>query len=218
MKPPKSKDYDVRAAVVSQLLGRGVSRSDIRHEITLDTASSGGRADIVVLRDHLITIEIKSGSDKLDRLRDQISRYERSFDCVKIVADKRHAEAIHAAHNIYGAVYWCSETAQFMSGWHPRLSPCTPRLAEPAYRYSEETSLVDVARLLWRSEAARASKSLGGPNGTRMAAISWMREHAKLSELRPLVIKELRARVPNRWEDAFWGRFDAEQLQLARAG
>ena len=207
--PAKTKDYDVRAAVVAALLDRGVPRGDIRHEITLDTASAGGRADVVVLHTaRLITIEIKSGSDKLDRLRDQIARYERSFDFVRVVADKRHAKAIFDTHSVYGAVYWCGETHQFVSGWHDALEPCEPKLMAPTYRYSGETSVVNIARLLWRNEAVRVSKELGGPAGTRDAAIDWMRENARLRDVRPLVIDELRARIPNRWEDAFWKKFD----------
>ena len=212
----RSKDYDVRAAVVAALLERGVPRRDIRHEITLDTSSAGGRADVVVLRDRLITIEIKSGSDKLDRLKTQVNRYKRSFDFVKVVADRRHAEAIFNGYSVYGTVYWCGETQQFVGGWYDNLKPCEPMLITSHYgTYSSETSVVDVARLLWRNEAVRVSLLLGGPGGTREAAISWMRENARLADVRPLAIKELRNRLPNRWEDAFWKRFDKSQAEAA---
>ena len=204
----KSKDYDVRAAVVATLLERGVRRRDIRHEITLDTASSGGRADVVLLQDRLATIEIKSGSDKLDRLKAQIKRYERSFDHVSVVADRRHAEGIFNGHSIYCTVYWCSETAQFVAGWYDNLRPCMPEFASARYGYSTETSVAAMARLLWRNEAVRVSQELGGTGGTRTAAIAWMRENARLCDMRPLVIEELRNRISNRWEDAFWQRFD----------
>ena len=59
------------------LLDAGVPRDAIRHEITLDSSSSDGRADMVVALDRCITgIEIKSGKDTLDRLDSQ--RYFRA--------------------------------------------------------------------------------------------------------------------------------------------
>ena len=204
----RSKDYDVRAAVVTALLGKGVPRTDIRHEITLDTYSSGGRADVVVLRDRLITIEIKSGSDKLDRLRDQVKRYEQSFDLVHVVCDVKHHEKDRREWNHYGTNWWCPENGFVDWGGTARL-PEPPEFVHCQWGHSYITSVVNVASLLWRNEAVRVSQRLGGPNGTRVAAIAWMRENAKLCELRPLVIEELRARVPNRWEEAFWRRFDA---------
>ena len=45
---PKSDDYAIRAAVVALLLAGGVDRAAIRHEITLDTSSSGGRVDLLI--------------------------------------------------------------------------------------------------------------------------------------------------------------------------
>ena len=76
----RSKDFDVRRAIVRRLLDAGIDRRDIRHELTLDTSSSGGRVDLVVLRDRrLIGIEIKSGGDKLDRLAGQLVAMRRVF-------------------------------------------------------------------------------------------------------------------------------------------
>ena len=213
----KSKDYDIRAAVVSALLESGVPRRDIRHELTLDTNSDGGRSDVVFLRDGGInTIEIKSGSDKLDRLKAQLDTYGRAFDRVYVVADETHADDVFGGA-LWWADFWRSEAAQFVGGWRGDLIPrCPDFIRNYQYRRcSEHTSPAAMARLMWRDEAMRVSQRLGGPGGTRCGAIDWMRENACLAGLRPLVINELRARVPNRWEEAFWTRFDAEKAMAA---
>lgn len=203
----KSKDYDVRAAVVRSLLDQGVPRRDIRHEITLDTASSGGRSDVVVLRNRLIGIEIKSGSDKLDRLRDQMDGYRRAFDLAHIVCDVKHFQAAEYWRYKHNMHWWCPKlgfldwAGSIALDGPPEFIQCQP------WR-NEEVSHAPVTRLLWKNEAARVSQRLGGPNGTRVTSIAWLRENARLRELRPLVIEELRARVPNLWEEAFWKRFD----------
>ena len=207
---PKSKDYDIRAAVVAALLERGVPREAIRHENTLDTSSSGGRADVVVLHaQRLVTIEIKSASDKLDRLRDQIARYERSFDHVHVVCDVAHRDTSGVQR---GEFYWCPEANGFMRFFGKAALPEPPEFINPRWGGSASTNVVNVARLLWRDEAVRVASALGAatnPRGTRVGAFAWMRENTRLADLRPLVIAELTARVPNRWEAAFWQRFDA---------
>lgn len=40
----KTNDCDLRRAVVAALISSGVPRDAIRHEITLDSSSSGGRS------------------------------------------------------------------------------------------------------------------------------------------------------------------------------
>jgi hypothetical protein len=69
----KTHDFEIRAAIVRQLLAHGIPRRDIRHEITLDSLGRGGRADIVaIVADRLAGIEIKSASDSLARCVKQL--------------------------------------------------------------------------------------------------------------------------------------------------
>jgi hypothetical protein len=91
MKSPRTKDIDVRIAITSRLLASGWKRRDIRHELTLDSSSSDGRADMVLLdEDWLTGIEIKSGADRLDRCEEQARRYHARFDSSLLVMDPRH--------------------------------------------------------------------------------------------------------------------------------
>lgn len=214
----KSTDHEIRAAIVTRLLAGGVARCDIRHEITLDTSSAGGRADIVLLhRDRLACIEIKSGRDKLDRLATQIPAYERAFDTVRLIVDKRHCENLTFRHSCLARwVFWCAERRDFVTkGYRAdgEWKPCEPGLLDPSrWEDSSDTAIAGVARLLWADEARGVARSIGsftGGHRTRSGAIDWMRENARLCDVRPLAVAALRSRELNRWESAFWGKFDA---------
>ena len=195
----KSNDFDIRAAIVASLLEDGVERKCIRHEITLDSSSSGGRADLVILTRNVLGIEIKSGRDRLDRLKEQFRRYERAFDHAAVVVDQTKEKRLGYARN---STIWDHDRKAFVRTWQNSF-------ARPdRYCFSRHTSIVDMARLMWRDEAVDVAWALGERCGTRERAISWMRENATLASMRPLVIRKLRERAPNRWEEAFWQRFD----------
>lgn len=206
----RSKDFDVRSAVVRRLLDTGVPRRDIRHELTLNTSSSGGRLDIAVLRDTcLTTIEVKSGADTLDRLKAQAAAYERAFDYVWLVADSRHREALQRNHFGVRVEYYDHTARDFMGYYMGKPSPVRAICVNDRWSRSGVTSVLDVMNLLWASEAAWVAGKLLYPCKTRTAAIDWLRENASLKEVRPLVIEALRDRSQSRWEEAFWSKFDA---------
>ena len=52
MTQPRTRDPEIRRALVTDLLALGVPREAIRHERTLDMNSVGGRADIVLALDY----------------------------------------------------------------------------------------------------------------------------------------------------------------------
>ena len=55
--------------------------------------------DLVVLKDDkIIAVEIKSDSDNLKRLEEQILEYKKIFDYVLIVATEKHINKIHSPH------------------------------------------------------------------------------------------------------------------------
>ena len=210
----RSKDFDVRRAIVRRLLDAGIDRRDIRHELTLDTSSSGGRVDLVVLRDRrLIGIEIKSGSDKLDRLEGQLEAMRRAFDSCKVVIDT----ALRAK---VGSRFW--QAGPFFYNFaEDRLHDCwladTPvdgaaLIAEERGHASRRTTTRDMACLLWRDEAVGVCQALKMQVGTREKGLDWLRENVSLKELRPLVIEELRGRTLNRWEEAFWRDYEGKEM------
>lgn len=208
---PRSKDYDLRAALVASLLADGIARRDIRHEITLDTSSSGGRLDVLLLhRDELHGIEIKSGTDRLDRLREQERAARCALDYTSVLVDVRHYDKASAAGEI---LYWCPDARQFMQVLYGEWSAAAPHVTASRWFPSNATSVIGMARLMWRDEAVAAVRRLAGatcPPATRRAALAWIKEEARLKDLRIEVAAALRGRTLNRWETAFWSRYDAD--------
>lgn len=207
-----SYDYDIRAGIVRNLIADGVPRRDILHEIPLDTASSGGRVDVVFFHDNLLrAIEIKSGRDRLTRLGEQLKRYRRAFDYIAVVHDTVHSEKINYNIGNCGLWAWSSEDAGFVcryAPYHKAPAKIIPDLLErEIFARSHHTCVADVARLLWRDEALRVAHTLGAECSTRAESIRWIGENCSLKVLRPLAIDELRAREPNKWAATFWARF-----------
>ena len=213
-----TKDYDLRAALVRVLLNAGVPRSDIRHEVTLDSASSDGRADMVVVRPNtLIGLEIKSCVDKLDRLETQTGRYSSRFDFIGLVYSNRHSAAVEKmrwkgwltieakigedmsidfAGGFYGPQWiWLEDE---LRGYHRRnVSPAC------MLEMLDRSCVLDVAR------------KLGYAGSTRSGAIPMLAEHHSIRQIRAEVAWMLQHRGLNRWEEAFWARFDAEPQAVA---
>ena len=206
----KSKEFDIRSGVVRQLLSEGIVRGDIRHEITLDTSSSGGRGDIIVLQDReIIGIELKSGSDILDNAEKQMADYRLSFDRVGLICDKIHEEKIRRVSWMY-RIFYCHDTRAtvqtYGAGWEPaKILPKYSALYE-----SGGTNIPYMASLLWKKEIDGVMHKLDMKTGTRCRSINRLKEDARLSELRPLVISALRSRVLSKWEQSFWTKFDKE--------
>ena len=200
-----SKDFEVRSCLVRQLIADGVPRRDIRHELTLDTSSSGGRADVVALLYGFIHgFEIKSGADTLDRPTLQVERYERCFDHVHVVADKRHGEAVRTTYR--GSLAYCHDRRLIVDWWNSQ--PARLHLEGNRACRSRETAPGPMARLLWRCETEVVTSALGCRHKTRFDAIEYLRESASLKQIRPLVIEALRQRQLSAWERAFWRKFD----------
>lgn len=211
----KSSDFDIRALLVSALLSGGISRRDIRHELTLDTNSADGRADLVLLLDEkLVAFEIKSARDKLDRLANQISAYRRTFDEVWIVADQKHIEGLKGIWTAERVMYVHGDPEPFQHPFGGALRNIGVTVAGNRHPYAEsdDTAPANMIRLLWAKEAIRAADALQqNHRGTRVSALRFVKEHGCLAAIRPLVINELRSRVPNRWEESFWRRYDGER-------
>jgi hypothetical protein len=209
---PKSKDYDVRAAVVSALLAGGIPRSDIRHELTLDTYSSGGRADLVVLRDtRIIGIELKSGSDVLDRCEAQCRGMDLAFDAYMVLADVSLIKPRARSSN--GHWVYFSSTNGLFSQYPEQLGYCGGNWRPFDMMWlgawigsftSRGTSPMWMASTLWANEVCALTGSR-----TRYKALEAIREGFTLKEVRRHTIAQLRGRSIGKWDLAFWQRYDA---------
>lgn len=237
-KAPKTNDIDLRLAVTRALLDAGIPRDAIRHEITLDSSSSDGRADMVVALDHCLTgIEIKSGRDTLDRLESQWDRYGARFDRLVLVVDARHAptEPGGGAKLKFPCVRLFDQgrlLERYEGPWQQILSwddaPWEPERAggRRCFGAGERQSPHAMLSMLWADEALRISADMvqagaippdRGGGGQRYRVIPHTAEHASIGQLRPRIAAALRARKLNRWEEAFWTRYDASQPERIAA-
>lgn len=228
MKATKSNDIDLRLAVTRALLDAGHPRDAIRHEITLDSSSSDGRADMVLAHDRmLVGIELKSGKDTLDRLESQRERYGARFDLPVLVVNVSHVPderkpsderlrfpcvRLFAEGRIMGRYEgsWNNVSSWKDAPWEADV-PLSARRLGAGERQAPHAML----SMLWADEALNVAAKLvqagvippaGG--GQRYRVIPHAAEHASIAQLRPCVATVLRARQLNRWEKAFWTRFD----------
>lgn len=231
IKPPKTCDMDLRMAVTAALLGAGVPREAIRHEITLDSSSSDGRADMVVALDRCLTgIEIKSGKDRLDRLDSQRDRYGARFDRLCLVIDAKHEPDDEGA--LYGLKFGSCRVfdggalrkpkltswGSFVPPWEPAGWDDLRRAGWAGERQSPHAML----SMLWADEALSIAADLvkagsipAAGGGQRYRVIPHTAEHASIAQLRPRIAAALRARRLNRWEAAFWQKFDQDRTGAA---
>ena len=87
-------EVDIRVAVLSLIrrMCRGRELPVIASEFSLN--GTGIRADLAVLSDTFIGIEIKSAADTLKRLPSQLKGYAAYFDNTLLVAAPKHLDAI----------------------------------------------------------------------------------------------------------------------------
>ncbi len=103
------------------------------------------RADIAVVNGHLVGYEIKSDSDSLRRLEEQVISYNSVFDRAFVIVGERYAESVKNY-----VPHW----------WGVILSTKGPRggIDFRSLRKAQRNDSVDpisIARLLWRNEAAK---------------------------------------------------------------
>jgi hypothetical protein len=212
-----STEFDIRLATVCKLMANGIKREDIRIEIPLDTASSGGRADIVILSEKsLACVELKSGKDKYCKiaLKQQCEHYEKTFDFVASIVDISHYRvtkeqrdwgileqdnwpySIGAAYCHNSKIIGYNERGDVLE--HENL---LPRIY--SYYPSGDTNPQCMARILWASEI----KTAFGVKA-KSSYLRGIRDDINLKQIRPIVVNALRNRDYNLWEQKFWKCFD----------
>lgn len=219
----RSNDFMIRRELVRKLLETGIPRNHIRHETTLDSSSSDGRADLVVMRsERLIGVEIKSGVDTLARLAQQRPRYSARFDRIVLVCDAKHKPWDNGA-DYFGWQGWecCTatfdgENVSFGENYWNGLGA----LISPQFREIERSDYLApraMLQMLWANEIATLCKARGSEIDTRSRGIPFLAESYSMKELRAGVSAALIARQLNRWEEKFWTQFDAPLSNEAAA-
>lgn len=91
--PRVMRDSDVRAAVKSWLRGMHADDANTRIVEEMGIWSSAARVDIAVINGEMSGYELKSNSDTLDRLPNQIEIYGKVFDRMTLVVGDKHADS-----------------------------------------------------------------------------------------------------------------------------
>jgi hypothetical protein len=90
---PQRPEAEAKAAFLNALKATG----EIRNSIVISelaVARHANRADIVLAKNHLRCFEIKTKTDKLNRLERQIHSYSQCFDNITVVCASNHVESI----------------------------------------------------------------------------------------------------------------------------
>jgi hypothetical protein len=186
-------ERSLRAAVHSRLLFRARSSADTLVIDELGVLNGLSRIDIAVVNGHIRGIELKSSDDTLDRLQKQISSYGTIVDTATLVVAERMAdEAIKMLPEWWGVIK-VSRTGKM--GYH------FLRLRKD--RINPAPNALDIARLLWRAEAAllleRLTTTRASSRRTRFELYEVLAKELPLKILQTEVRDVLKNRV--NWRD-----------------
>lgn len=183
----RMRDSDVRAALYGRLLEEHSASSE--RTIYIDELDLCGRVrvDVAVLNGSMSGYELKSASDTLRRLPNQVDYYSRVLDYAALVVAENHFERAIALIPEWWACHVASWTCDSVQLDVARVGNVNPA-PEPH----------SVAMLLWRDEALHQLNAIGAATGKR----SWSRSklcqalasELPQAELSAVVREQLKAR------------------------
>lgn len=183
----KLKDSHIRAILMEQLnsLYKDALDTRIINELGIDFGKS--RVDIAVVNGILHGYEIKSESDTLNRLPNQISHYNLLFERMTIVVDKKHLEEVS---NIVPD-WWGLTLVKKVKG---TVSLVQKRKGRRKTSQDKEILL----KLLWKEELEAFIDHIGYPKAMkRMKKLELLKvfnEEVKIEIVRPFVYEALKER------------------------
>lgn len=111
IRTPIFDERTIKAEMLSKLLRDGVVDKTTVLTSEYRLQNTGVRADLAILTDHLVGVEIKSGKDSLKRLRQQMAVYTTYFDHVILVVAPRHLSGLQDA-DVVGLELWSFDSAK----------------------------------------------------------------------------------------------------------
>lgn len=182
------RDIDVRLALHDKVLHEHRKDSDTRVLDELGVRHGVSRVDVAVVNGYLHGYEIKSDSDTLQRLPNQVAIYNEVFDHVTLVVGAKHAEKAASIIPDWWGIRVATEGKRggisFKVSRKPKKNPGINPIA--------------LAELLWRDEVVQELQILGesGPilRKPRATLYQYLAEVMELDELRTVVRQRLKAR------------------------
>jgi hypothetical protein len=182
------RDYDIRSALVAQVLTAHVEDVDtlVRHELGI--CAGRRRVDIAVINGEIAGWEIKSDEDTLARLAGQVDAYGQVLDRATLVTTPR----------------WVARADQHIPQWWGMTvveqvddTVVVHPIRDPADN-STHVNPMSLAQLLWRDEALDELRQRGQARGLSAKARHYVWERligvVPLEELRGIVRRRLKAR------------------------
>lgn len=184
----KTKDIDIRTCLHKHIKSK--YQNDLNTIVVdeLNLCQGDARIDVAVINGAMHGFEIKSESDTLERLPNQINIYNQVMDTVTIVTGECHADKIMDMVPTWWGVSITSRVSEYdIKLFDLRLSNRNP-----------EINPLSVAQLLWRNEALSILKELGLQKGLLSKPKNILWEKLALSlpieELQYYVRKQLKNR------------------------
>jgi hypothetical protein len=184
-----TRDRDVRAAVLQKVLADHIADPDVLVLEELGLEHGTCRVDIAVVNGSIHGYELKSDSDTLLRLPQQIAVYSRALDKATLVVGERHLN--HAA--TFLPEWWGIKVTH--SGPRGAVHVSTERTS----RSNPEVSSFHAAHLLWRDEAVAILEAAGATKkdlkGSRVQLYALLSQVLPLPQLRSEIREALKRRT-----------------------
>lgn len=139
------------------------------------------RIDFALLNGTMHGFEIKSDSDTLNRLPEQVKEFSAVFDSLTLVVGKRHLyQAIHMIPDWWGVI---------VAKVYHQNCVILQSIREPEMNQDQEA--ISIARLLWKQEVLRLLEerdlAAGVRHKTREALYAKLAENLNITEMRDQV-------------------------------
>jgi hypothetical protein len=182
------RDADLRRAVLQSLADQ--HRDDPNTVIVQEMGIWAGsvRVDVAVINGELCGVELKSNRDTLQRLPGQADLYNQVFDRVTLVMGERH---VPAACKLIPA-WWGVMIAKMDAVGTANLTPMRAAGANMTL------DPLQVARLLWRSEALAVLIRYGIDRGCRSRPVEFIAKKLSLELPLNVLRDEVRAALKAR--------------------
>ena len=104
------RDFEIRQTLKRELAYKYVTEeSNTQIVDELDLAAASVRIDVAVINGHFHGFEIKSGVDTLNRLPDQLLGYQKVFDFITVVTEKKHLKHVREIAPKWVGISLCEE-------------------------------------------------------------------------------------------------------------
>jgi hypothetical protein len=181
-------DTDIREGLKRKLLRHHIADKDTLVMDEVGLRHGAARIDVLVVNGYLHGYELKSDSDTLRRLENQIRVYCSVLDRVTMVVGEKHLDEVESAvpewWGIKVARQGCRGGMSFQDVRRSRMNPALDAVA--------------VAKLLWRDEALALLAEMGCDAGVRSkprkVVYKRLSDALHLSVLRGKVRNQLRNR------------------------